>query len=88
MRNLRTTPCRACRRPIHFVKILASGSWMPCEVEEVMISPNGEGPVETFITPEGETKRGVRVESRLRGDMFSGYYPHWQRCPNFRNRQK
>lgn len=84
---MRTTSCRACRRPIHFVK-MQSGAWMPCEIEECVVSPSADGKVESFVTNEGELRKGVRVERRMRGNMFSGYYPHWQRCPNFRNRQK
>ena len=87
---MRCQPCKACKRPIHFVKTL-SGKSMPCEVELVpFVVASGvaiEGAVQTFITDDGETKKGIRLETRA-ANAFYGYLVHWQKCPaakTFRN---
>ena len=61
---------------------------MPCEVEEFIIAPGADGKIESFVTDDGQLRKGVRVEARMRGDMFAGYRPHWQNCPQFRNGKK
>lgn len=86
MSTFKTRPCKACKRPIHFVQTV-SGKLMPCEVEEVsFVIAAGvaiEGKLETFITLDGETKRGIRMQTRTE-KTFIGYVPHWQNCPGIK----
>lgn len=88
--TFKTRPCKACKRPIHFVQTV-SGKLMPCEVEEVsfVIASDVaiEGALETFITLDGETKRGIRMQTRT-AKTFIGYVPHWQNCPKFKRTRK
>lgn len=53
---------------------------MPCDPEVIRFEPAGRaespGLPETFVTPEGEVKRGVRET----GGSMVGYISHFATC--------
>lgn len=68
--------CRGCGKQIIWTRTPA-GRNMPCDPELITFTA-GKGN-ETFITPDGQTKRGARSEE---GEQ--GYIPHWATCPNWK----
>lgn len=87
MSTFHTIPCKACKRPIHFIRT-PKGKLMPCEVESFVVAPDGVGRQETFITENGEVRKGVRALPPARGNAFHGYLAHWQNCPKFKKTRK
>ena len=78
--------CRGCGKLIVWTK-MKSGKAMPCDPEIIpfVSGADGEHGIETFITPDGETKRGYRHGSIQQAgkteNQLIGYVPHWATCP-------
>lgn len=82
---MRCQPCKACRRPIQFIKTV-SGRWMPCEIEVIIFRPlafaiGQTGRVQTFVTEEGQTLKGIAKQAPATADDRFGFIPHWVNCP-------
>lgn len=83
--------CKSCGAEIIWVKT-KSGKSMPCDAQRKYFHENGDlgfhyddKEMETFITEDGETKRGW--EDEYAGD-YAGYTPHWATCPNANQHRK
>ncbi|MBQ8135864.1 MAG: hypothetical protein IJ174_00320 [Clostridia bacterium] len=69
--------CRGCGKQIIWTRTPA-GKNMPCDPCLITFTEDAKGP-ETFILPDGQTKRGRQAENGERG-----YIPHWATCPNWK----
>lgn len=82
--------CRACGASIVFIGTLG-GKSMPCDDYTVYYKQTPDGK-ETFITPNGETVKGERVDPRTDENITGiAYIPHWSTCTapdKFRRRGK
>src|SRR5690606_41030993 len=58
--QLRTTPCRACGRPIAFIRT-PRGRYLPVDPDPVLTVRRGPGQV-TIVTPRGEVIRGYETQ--------------------------
>ena len=76
--------CRGCGKLIVWTK-MKSGKPMPCDPEVIQFVNGADGKhgIETFITPDGETKRGYRNRQQpgKSENQLIGYVPHWATCP-------
>jgi len=80
--QLRTTPCRACGRPITFIRT-PRGRYLPVDPDPVLTVRRGPGQV-TIVTPRGEVIRGYETQEPPDPETgaHAGYVPHWQTCPH------
>ena len=81
------TLCRACKAPIIFIKTTA-GKTMPCDAEAIPFYAGADGAhgIETFVTPDGQIKRGYRYgsisELGKTENQLVGYISHFATCTN------
>ena len=84
----RTIPCRGCGQPIAMIKT-EKGKTMPVNPEAVAFLPEEKGP-EVFLTLEGKTERGKRVDESEPVAWHVGYVSHFATCgsaADFRRRK-
>lgn len=74
----RTTQCRGCGQEIAFIKT-AKGKAMPVNPIALRFVPAG-GP-NTYVTEDGEVKRGREPEISDQGNTWIGYISHFATCP-------
>lgn len=72
------TKCRACERPIGFIKTKA-GKTVPVDAESVNFLPDPTGK-ELFVLVDGSTQRGTRVEEESNSSQI-GFISHFATCP-------
>lgn len=76
--------CKKCGQPILWI-VTKQGKSMPCDPKQVFFLDGGG--TSTFVTPDGETKRGRRAPDGPR----MGYISHFATCPHaadFRRERK
>ena len=84
---MNTTTCRACGAPIIFIKTTA-GKTMPCDTEVIPFYAGADGVhgIETFVTTDGQIKRGYRYgnisELGKTENQLAGYISHFATCTN------
>ncbi len=82
------TTCRACGKPIMFLKTL-KGKTTPVDAEAVRFIPDLAGK-NLYVLPDGGTMRGVDPKPEDK-DQHIGYISHFATCTNpdfFRKRNK
>ena len=77
----RATRCKACGKPISFIKTL-NGKSIPVDPEPITFLIAEE--YQKFVTEDGEVERGLEVEGNEGGGarpMMEGYRRHIDSCP-------
>lgn len=77
---MRIYQCKACKRPIVFIKTTA-GKSMPCDWAVVPYVEVAGGQ-DTLVTKNGQTVRGTISTAAAPCDNATGlaYRPHWASC--------
>ena len=85
-RKMKTTTCKACGKPIVWIRT-TKGKSMPCDAEPVAYKEI-KGGKEKIVTPNGEVI-SCTFDAKPEEMTGIGYIPHWSTCPqanSFRKR--